>query len=368
MHDLMSQRKSGFLLGVSLLITAVIGGFLFFPIIYLYLPYDYTHVGILVPSIGRKGYVFPTYHVSASGNGQLVAFTSNANSLRYGNSDSNKGLFLYNRHTDETKQISTGLWHPAVSIEHPKISEDGNFIVFFFFIDNKIRDRRPEVALYLYDTSEQTTKEIILPDEIKTRLRLGNDVKISQDGRYIWFQAGISIFLHDQLANTTTSLSNLLFPPTSGYEIVEFKYLSEESLLFSATNGQIKRYGVYNYAQLDYKVIPLEQYAELSQNRREAIPADIKSVLRTNYYYKLLALSADQNTAVLSIAENVPELADFDLTSNLYQFNRQTGGLRRIPIPNWKLSVFIILTAANMLLAGYILFTDSRDKRPFPIP
>lgn len=353
----MSQRKSGFLLGISLLITAVIGGFLFFPIISLYLPYDHTHVGILVPSIGRKGYVLPTYDVSVSGNGELVAYTSNANSLRYGNGGSNKGLFLYNQQTVETQQVSTGLWHPAVSIENAKISESGEFIAFFAVTDYKIRDTRPTVALYLYDLSTQTTKEVPLPEGIG--LARTNDMKFSQDGRFLWVKAFRTVLLHDQVTNTTASLSSLLFPPSSNFEIEDFEFNSDNFLLFTATDGHTIRYGLYEYAQMDYRLIPLKRYEELSKSSPEEMLKDIRATLPNNSSYgKLLALSTDQNTAVVSIAANVENLGDFDLTSNLYQLDRQTGELTRIPTPNWKRSAFLILTVMNTIVAGYILLTD----------
>ncbi|MBK8905644.1 MAG: hypothetical protein IPM53_30965 [Anaerolineaceae bacterium] len=371
MYDLMFHRKSGFLLGILLLATAVIGAFLFFPIVSLYLPYDHTHVGILVPSIGRKGYVYPTYDASISGDGQLVAYTSTANSLRYGNSGSSKGLFLYNRDAAETRQVSTGLWHPFVSLENPKISENGKFIAFFAVTYNKTRDAWPTAALHLYDISTQTTKEVPLPEGIG--LDRTNDMKFSQDGRFLWFQAWLqgyeTVLLHDQVANTTTSLSNLLFAPSSNFAIEEVEFVSDDFLLFTATDGHTSRYGVYEYAQMDYRLIPPEQYEELSISRLQELPGDIRKALTYNSHGELLALSTDQNTAVVSIAANVENLGDFDLTSNLYQLDRSTGELSRIPTPNWKRSAFLILSVMNTIVAGYILLTDAaRSKRPFAIP
>ena len=368
MHDLMFHRKAGFLLGILLMATAVIGAFLFFPIISLYLPYDYTHVGILVPSIGRKGYVLPTYNVSVSGNGQLVAYTSTANSLMYGNSDSNKGLFLYNRDAAATVQVSTGLWHPFVSIENPKISETGSYIAFFAVTNYKIRGEQPTTALYLYDVSMQATKEIPLPQGI--RLYRTNDMQFSPDGRFLWFSASLRgnriVLLHDQLANTTTALSNLLFSPGSNFAIEEFKFASGDFLLFTATDGDTSRYGVYEYAQMDYRLVPHDQYEELSRSVSPELPKDIRSAFSYNSG-RLLTLSSDENTAVGSIDANVKNLGDFDLTSNLYQLDRSTGELSRIPTPNWKRSAFLILTVMNTILAGYILLTDPAQIRPFPI-
>lgn len=370
MHDLMFHRKAGFLLGILLLATAVIGAFLFFPIISLYLPYDYTHVGILVPSIGRKGYVLPTYDVSVSGDGKLIAYTSTANSLLYGNSGSNKGLFLYNRDAAKTVQISTGLWHPFVSIEDPQISEDGNFIAFFAVTHYKTRDDHPTAALYLYDVSLQTTQELPLPEG--ARLQRTNNVKFSPDGRFLWFPAWIqgneTVLLHDQLANTTTALSNLLFPPGSNFAIKEFRFASDDFLLITAADGYTSRYGVYEYAQMDYRLIPRDQYKELSKSVSPELPGDIRGAFPYNSNGQLIALSSDQNTAVLSIAANVENLGDFDLTSNLYQLDRATGELKRIPTPNWKRSAFLILTVMNTIVAGYILFIDAARKRPFPTP
>ncbi len=368
MHDLMSQRKSGFFLGLCILVTIYIGWHLLLPIMIIYIPISYTHVGIPFPDFGRKGYVRPEYDVSFSANGRFVAFTSNGNSLRHYDDRSNKGLFLYDAQSGKTRQISTGLWNPAISIERPKISKDGSHILFFAAnVSSNPTILYPPVRLYLYNVKAQETKEIVLPEEVPLSIR--SQFKLSPDGRYLGSVVSTDVmFIYDQTTDIYTTFSGeQLYASAYDYKIQNFSFLPNQKILFSARSGPNDLYGIYSLESDTYGVIDQSTYDSLSHNREEPRPEDIVGFVRKDYN-RFYGLSSDENTAVLLLGENHATSGDYNLTYDLYQLDRQTGELQRIPTPNWKLSAFIILTVVNTVLAGYILFTDSAGKRPFPTP
>lgn len=332
MHDLMSQRKSGFLLGISLLITAVIGFFLFSPLMLLIRLTGTMPNGMAVPDFAIDQYLEPTYDVSVSDNGQRVAFTSNINSLLYGNPLSNKGLFLYDHHVGKTRQISTGLWHPFVSIEKPKISGNGNYILFLAFTYNKNSEVNPRVKPYLYDIESESTEAVNLPE--KVQLSALSELEISQDGRFIVGQAQGLFFIYNRVTNTYEQFSEeQLINPTQYYQLQSFNLLSNQVAQSEAENG-------------------FKDLEDLTRPRQN----------------KLYDLSSDEQTAIVALGKQYKGPDDINLTVDLYRLDRTSGQLNRIPAPNWKLSAFLILTAVNTALAGYILFTESARKWPFPTP
>lgn len=368
MHNLMSHSKSGFVLGVCLLATIYIGWHLFLPIMIIYIPLSFSHEGIPFLAWGRKGYVRPEYDVSFSEDGRFVAFTSNGNSLRHYYELSNKGLFLYDAQSGKTQQVSTGLWNPAISIEKPQISKDGSHILFFAAtVSNLQTILYPPVRLYLYDVRAQATKEIVLPEDVHLSIR--SQFELSPDGRYLGTVISTDVmFIYDQKTDTYTVFSGeRLYASGYEYEVQNFRFLPNQELLFSAKSGPNDLYGIYSLESGTYGVIDQSTYDRLNLNIEKAIPDDIARLALKNHngFY---GLSSNENIAVLLLGENHAELGDNNLTYDLYQLDRATGELSRIPTPNWKRSAFLILTLMNTILAGYILFTDSARKRPFPTP
>ena len=367
MHNLMSQSKSGFILGVCVLATIYIGWHLFLPIMIIYIPLTASHEGVPLPAWGRKGYVRPEYDVSFSENGRFVAFTTNGNSLRHYYERSNKGLFLYDAQLGKTQQVSTGLWNPAISIERPQISKDGSHILFFAAtVSNNPTILEPPVRLYVYNVKAQETKEIVVPEDV--RLSIRSQFKLSPDGRYLGTVISTdAMFIYDQKTDTYTVFSGeQLYASGYEYEIQNFSFLPNQEILFSAKSGPNDLYGIYSLESGTYGVIDQPTYDRLNHRREEPRPEDVASFARKerNRFY---GLTPDGNTAVLLLGENHTELGDYNLTYDLYKLDRSTGELSRIPTPNWKRSAFLILTVMNTILAGYILLTDPAQIRPFPI-
>lgn len=322
MYDLIFHRKSGFLLGISLLITAVIGFFLFSPLMLLIRLTGTMPNGMAVPDFAIDHHLEPTYDVSVSDNGQRVAFTSNINSLLYGNPLSNKGLFLYDHQVGKTRQISTGLWHPFVSIEKPKISGNGKFILFFAAAFDKDSDVNPKVTPYLYNIDSETTEAVRLPQSVQ--LSIQSELNISQDARFIVGQTQGLFFIYDRINRTYKQFSEeQLTNPAQNYDLQSFNFLSNKVAQSEAENG-------------------FEDLEDLTRPRQN----------------KLYDLSSDEQTAIVALGKQYKAPDDFNLTVDLYRLDRTSGQLNRIPAPNWKLSAFLLLTAANTILAGYILLTD----------
>lgn len=361
MYDLISQRKSGHLLGISLLATIFIGLFQFLPTLALFRPFTFLHNGIFFPFPDRIGYVSREYDADLSSDGNLVVFSSNANSLLHSYSGSNKGLFLYNHQTGNSKQISTGLWHPNISIERPRISGNGRYIIFLAVNLNKQITK----GIYLYDTQLPTTKEIILPENIDVSRSSSFD--ISQDGRYLsFFTPDGSILIYDQNTDSFSSFSNHSLETSKLYDFRSFRFLPDNNLLFHATHDDSDLYGLYSVSFDNYSLIPTTAYLE-KYTYSGRFSYDILSFSRTNERSRLLlSQTADGQTAVFAREADRPELGDVNLTTDLNYLNRKTGEINIIPSPNWKMSAFIILVLLDTVLAGYLLFTDSAGKRPFP--
>ncbi len=187
---------------------------------------------------------------SISGNGQFVAFESNADNLVAGDTNTLSDLFVRDRFTGTTERVSvksdgsqvTGADLPGgtgVAGYDPVLSSDGRYVVFDSYARLVAQDTNDGPDVYLYDRQAQTLDLISValdgnasgitgggPGE---SYALGADV--SADGRYVAFESSApnlvtsdpdppadtshprgywpDIFLRDRVSGTTQLISTV---------------------------------------------------------------------------------------------------------------------------------------------------------------
>lgn len=145
----------------------------------------------------------PGFYADVSDDGRLVAFSSRADNLVFGDTNGLEDVFVRDRETQETKLISAG-WDglPADGESHdPSITPDGRFVVFQSLASNLTENDDNGMGDYfVYD---------VLHEAIQRIPAYQNDwgtmpADISDDGRFVAFES-----LSDFLPEDTNGQSDI---------------------------------------------------------------------------------------------------------------------------------------------------------------
>jgi len=127
-----------------------------------------------------------------SGNGRFVAFESEASNLVPGDTNGVEDIFVHDLHTGQTTRVSVasdGTEGNARS-EEPSISGDGRFVAFTSYADNLVpgdTNTRPDIFVHDRATG-QTTRVNVAPDGAEAN-RYSWNTTISADGRFVVFDS-----------------------------------------------------------------------------------------------------------------------------------------------------------------------------------
>lgn len=167
-------------------------------------------------------------HPMISGNGNYVVFTSRASNLIDGDNDVDgyDDIFLWNRNASGDKvslvSVNDGAVRGNGSSSYPRISADGNYIVFVSLADNLTVDEVSHRNIYVRNVSAGTTTLASHGSNYAPAFTLESTMSdISDDGRYVTIvsandlEAGSGsnpfnrddIFLRDMVEETTIRIS-----------------------------------------------------------------------------------------------------------------------------------------------------------------
>jgi len=142
---------------------------------------------VSVSSNGTQGNS-DSYKPSISGNGRYVTYYSSANNLVGGDSNGVSDVFVYDTVLNTTKRVSVssnGTQGNAQSYS-PSISGDGRYVAYHSFAGNLVPgDTNGSSDVFVYDTLQGTTKRV----SVSSNGTQGNSSSyipsISGDGRYV---------------------------------------------------------------------------------------------------------------------------------------------------------------------------------------
>jgi Tol biopolymer transport system component len=166
---------------------------------------------------------------SISADGRYVAFASYANNLVGGDTNSWMDIFVHDRETGQTNQVSIasdgtqGNNHS----EFPAISADGRYVVFESTADNLVEgDSNNVTDIFVHDRVTGITRRVSVASDGTEANLISRRASISADGRYVAFASSASnlvgndtngegmnpeelndIFVHDLQSSTTTRVS-----------------------------------------------------------------------------------------------------------------------------------------------------------------
>jgi len=163
-----------------------------------------------------------SYSPSISGNGNIVAYWSDASNLVSGDTNGLYDVFLYDTVLGATKRVSVssnGAQANAHS-EYPSISGDGRYVVYQSEADNLVDgDTNGLHDVFLYDTVLGTTKRVSVSSNGTQGNSYSFSASISGDGRYVAYQSEADnlvdgdinrvsdVFVYDTVLGTTKRVS-----------------------------------------------------------------------------------------------------------------------------------------------------------------
>ncbi|HVM11483.1 MAG TPA: hypothetical protein VM638_03270, partial [Actinomycetota bacterium] len=157
-----------------------------------------------------------------SGNGRLVAFTSDATNLVTGDTNGTQDVFVHDRVTGRTERASvasSGAEADGLSAD-PEISADGRFVAFTSAASNLVpEDTNGTYDVFVRDLVLGTTERVSVGADGAQSPEGANDATINADGRYVGFSSSSTnlvpgdtngwgdAFVRDRLAETTFRVS-----------------------------------------------------------------------------------------------------------------------------------------------------------------
>jgi Tol biopolymer transport system component len=162
-----------------------------------------------------------SYASSISADGRFVAFDSYSDDLVPGDTNNDLDVFVHDRQTGITEQISVdsaGVGANALS-DYPSISADGRYVAFGSYATNLVPGDAPGQDVYLRDRWSGTTEKMSVdssgvPGDLWSLLP-----SISADGRYVAFMSYArnlvpgdtnverDVFVHDRQTGATERVS-----------------------------------------------------------------------------------------------------------------------------------------------------------------
>jgi Tol biopolymer transport system component len=175
---------------------------------------------VSVDSSGTQGDGDSAYP-SISGDGRYVAFYSFATNL-VPSDIFNGDIFVHDRHTDATEQVSIDSSGQAGNGDShgPSISGDGRYVAFYSRATNLVPgDTNGDEDVFVHDRLTGVTERVSVDSSGNQGNAGSGDPSISVDGRYVAFQSGasnlvpgdtntaIDVFVHDRVTGITERVS-----------------------------------------------------------------------------------------------------------------------------------------------------------------
>jgi hypothetical protein len=161
-----------------------------------------------------------TFIGAISGDGNYVAFASDASNLVAGDTNSGTDVFLYNRATGAITKITTTDASGASTVNKIDLSYDGRYIVYDFVASDIVaNDTNSTSDVFIYDRTTAETTRLSVSTQGTEGDGASFNPSISNDGRFVVFESeatnlvaddenGVAdIFLRDRLLNTTVRVS-----------------------------------------------------------------------------------------------------------------------------------------------------------------
>jgi hypothetical protein len=158
----------------------------------------------------------PSYDPSISANARFVAFSSAADNLTAGDTNSTADVFVRDERDDTTSLVSVGSsGEPANGASSsPVISANGRFVAFRSSATNLVANA-PDVGIYLRDLELQVTRLVSRgADRAALPVTIPTGLAISATGRFVAFLGDFSVFRFDRAVGFATSVWPGLREPT----------------------------------------------------------------------------------------------------------------------------------------------------------
>lgn len=161
-------------------------------------------------------------NASMSVDGNLVVFESTGTDIVSGDSNNAKDIFLRNMITEETIRVSVNSAENQSNGDstEPVVSGDGNFVAFASEADNLVAgDSNGASDIFVRDVVNGTTERVSVKSDSSEAGSGSYNPSISEDGRYVVFESDATnlvngdvnqsrdIFLHDRNTATTVRVS-----------------------------------------------------------------------------------------------------------------------------------------------------------------
>ncbi|MFK8113000.1 MAG: S8 family serine peptidase, partial [Rubripirellula sp.] len=159
---------------------------------------------------------------SISGDGQFVAFTSNANNLVPVDENNHTDIFVYDRlaNSNELANVHNDGSQSNDTSGSASISNDGRYVAFVSRASNLVdNDNNSVLDVFVHDRLNDTTDIVSMRSDGASGNGISRNPSISSDGRYVTFESAASdlvandnngtsdIFIHDRVSNTTELVS-----------------------------------------------------------------------------------------------------------------------------------------------------------------
>ncbi|QQR93355.1 PD40 domain-containing protein [bacterium] len=168
-----------------------------------------------------------SYEPSISTNGRFVTFTSAANNLVPGDTNSMADVFVYDRDTDNIERVSvsgTGVEGNDYSYV-PSISTDGRFVTFTSDANNLVPgDANVTEDIFVYDRDTDTVERVSVSSSGVEGNNFSGFSSISADGRFVTF---------------TSDANNLVPGDTNSIVDVFVTYTNEDPTDISLSNNVV---------------------------------------------------------------------------------------------------------------------------------
>jgi Tol biopolymer transport system component len=157
---------------------------------------------------------------SISADGRYVAFASDASNLVSGDTNGQKDIFVFDRHTGQTTRVSMasdGTQANSIS-DWPSISADGRYVAFSSFASNLVLgDTNGRGDIFVHDRLTGETTRVSVASDGTQANGTSSWPSISADGRYVAFGSDATsfgntdfrtdIFVHDRQTKETARVS-----------------------------------------------------------------------------------------------------------------------------------------------------------------
>lgn len=163
-----------------------------------------------------------SYRPPISADGNLVAFMSDATNLIAEDTNAASDVFVHNRQTGQTERVSVGSVGAQANArsDSPSISGDGQFVAFYSEASNLVAaDTNEQRDIFVRDRGAALTKRVSVGSGGAQADGWSDSPSLSDSGRLVAFRSGatnltavdtngfMDIFLHDRQAGKTERVS-----------------------------------------------------------------------------------------------------------------------------------------------------------------